>query len=95
MALEAVVSDGDVQIGSAAQRVSRKHQKQFCESAWQGHFLLLTANAGSVSAGLKIAGTNGAIRLMDQNAVGADGLVSVMFDDVWFAREFGEKHRQQ
>ena len=57
--------------------------------------MLLTAKAGSVVASLKMAGADGAIGLTNQNTVWTDGLVSVMFDDVWFAREFGKKHGQQ
>ena len=36
--------------------------------------------------------TNCAIGLMNQDTVGADGLVAMMFDHVWCAREFCEKH---
>ena len=44
---------------------------------------------------LKVAGADGAIGLMNQDDVWADGLVTVMFDDVWLAFEFGEKHREE
>ena len=92
MALHAVVSDRDVQIGSAAQRMPGKHQKQFRNCLRQRHLLLLATNADSVVARLKMTRTNGAIGLMDQDTVWADGLISVMFDDVWPGRQFCEKH---
>jgi hypothetical protein len=46
-------------------------------------------------SGLKMTGTDRAIGLMDQDTVGTDGLVAVVFDDVRFAREFGEEHWEE
>ena len=57
--------------------------------------MLLTTNAGCVATGLKMAGTDRSIGLVDQYAVWTDGLVSMMLDDVWPRREFGQKHRRE
>lgn len=86
--------DREIRSNASCEPVANEHKEEANPTPEPGSSLRVAPQAFRISAGLKVAGTYGFVRLMQQETVGADGLVAVMFENDRLASKARKKKRR-